>query len=185
MFRTCFSPSLSSSRLQATSNPSFLFILQNTTTHTYHPSCQYSFQKSVLPPSAKVVGYAFVFIMTYACAETKGESVARSATDEDDRSFGRVLQSNSFILYTVVLNPIFVVHVINGLLSLLSPDDVQHLDFTTSIRPHFDVHMQDGLCRVFTLMMVALQSVLCSSHSPRNPAPSVKSEDDGDRRSDA
>ncbi|EXJ65639.1 uncharacterized protein A1O5_11166 [Cladophialophora psammophila CBS 110553] len=67
----------------------------------------------------------------------------------------------------VLCNPVLVLHLINGLLSFLYPAATHNAIFDTSVQPHLDAHAQDGLCRLFTLFMVALQSALYSSQAAK------------------
>ncbi|OCT44176.1 hypothetical protein CLCR_00729 [Cladophialophora carrionii] len=98
-------------------------------------------------------------------------------SSEDNRSFYRLLHKNPLLLYTMVLNPVLVLHSINGFLSLLWPDVNSYSTFDTAVQPHFDVHAQDGFCRLFTVVLVALQSVLYSSHAGYGVSPDSKPEE--------
>ncbi|OAP59623.1 hypothetical protein AYL99_06921 [Fonsecaea erecta] len=84
----------------------------------------------------------------------------------------RVLQQNPSLLYTMIFcNPVLVLHCINGFLSFLYPTAAHDSMFVTSVQPHLDAHAQDGLCRLFTLFMVALQSALYSTQAARITTP--------------
>ncbi len=93
--------------------------------------------------------------------------IGRQLSSDDSPSLWRVLRNNPLLLYTMILNPVLVLHFINGLLSLLYPDDLQYAALNTSVQPHLDVHANDGFCRLFTVIMVALQSAVYSSRAPK------------------
>jgi hypothetical protein len=117
-------------------------------------------------------------------APMNGSSGHEQALSEDNPLFFRLLQMKPLLLYTMILNPVLVLHSINGFLSLLYPDVNPYSTFDTSIQPHIDVHAQDGFCRLFTVVMVALQSVLYSSHAPKITFPDSTSENGDDGHSD-
>jgi hypothetical protein len=117
-------------------------------------------------------------------APMNSPSEHEQAPSEDNPLFFRLLQMKPLLLYTMILNPVLVLHFINGFLSLLYPDVNPYSTFDTSIQPHIDVHAQDGYCRLFTVVMVALQSVLYSSHAPKVTFPDSTSENGDDGHSD-
>ncbi|KIX97139.1 uncharacterized protein Z520_07253 [Fonsecaea multimorphosa CBS 102226] len=114
-----------------------------------------------------------------------GASVKEQPSVRDTRSAWRLLQENPSFLYTMILcNPVLVLHSINGLLSFLYPAAAHDSIFDTLIQPHVDAHAQDGLCHLFTLFMVALQSALYSSQAARIPTPSPLDGDTDERAVD-
>ncbi len=80
----------------------------------------------------------------------------------------------------MILNPVLVLHFINGILTFLYPGNVQHPILNTSVQPYLDVHADDGFCRLFTVVMVTLQSALYSSHAP-GLALLIPTDEDGDQ----
>ncbi|KIW72788.1 hypothetical protein PV04_00963 [Phialophora macrospora] len=108
----------------------------------------------------------------------------QSPSEDNSPLFCRLLQMNPLLLLTTILNPVLVLHSINGFLSLLYPDVNPYSIFDTSIQPHIDVHAQDGFCRLFTVVMVVLQSVLYSSHVPKITFPDSTREHGDDGHSD-
>ncbi|OQV04788.1 hypothetical protein CLAIMM_09620, partial [Cladophialophora immunda] len=111
-----------------------------------------------------------------------GASAKGPPSFRDTRSAWRILQQNPSLLYTMIFcNPVLVLHVINGFLSFLYPTATHDSIFDTSVRPHLDAHAQDGLCRLFTLFMVALQSALYSSQAARITTPRLSDGDTDER----
>jgi len=88
-------------------------------------------------------------------------------------------QENQLILYTMIfLNPVLVLHSINGIISLLRPDINRNPMFSTFVQPHLDVHERDGLCQLFTVLIVTLQSALYSPQASKITIPISMDEDD-------
>ena len=85
----------------------------------------------------------------------------------------------------VFCNPVLVLHVLNGFISLIYPDTVKDSHVNTSVQPHLDVHAHDGFCRLFTLLMVGVQSALYSSQAPKITFPAPLSDDEDERDSGA
>lgn len=65
-----------------------------------------------------------------------------------------------FLSLAVLSNPVFVLHIANGILSILRPNSIKNSMFDTWIIPHLDVHADDEACRLFTIVMVLLQLVI-------------------------
>lgn len=108
-----------------------------------------------------------------------GSSAGRPENVNDDSSFWGLLRSNPSLLCTLILNPVLVLHLINGLLTFFYPGTIRHPISNTSIQPHLDVHANDGFCRLFTLVMVTIQSALYSSHAPKLALLTPPGEDGG------
>lgn len=70
----------------------------------------------------------------------------------------RCQQKRSFLYSAVFCNPVLILHFTNAFLSLLRPQAIRDPIFNTWINPHLDVHAHDGLCQIFTGLMVVLQS---------------------------
>lgn len=62
-----------------------------------------------------------------------------------------------FLYSAVLCNPVLIIHTINGLLSILQPNDTSNPIFDTYINAHFDVHSHDNFCRAFAILMVGVQ----------------------------
>ncbi|EXJ89694.1 hypothetical protein A1O3_02761 [Capronia epimyces CBS 606.96] len=70
----------------------------------------------------------------------------------------RLIKENCRLLYPMVFcNPVLILHFVNGLLSFLQPNTVYDPTFDTWINPHLDVHADDEICKVFTVLVVVLQ----------------------------
>jgi hypothetical protein len=81
----------------------------------------------------------------------------RPAVSEWIETAWRQVKDNRHILVpAVVCNPTLVLHALNVLSSCILPPEPSPA-LNTWIQPHLDVHANTGSCKIFVLLMVALQ----------------------------
>ena len=108
-------------------------------------------------------------------------STARILPSGEGHSIWRNIAINSSLLYTIIFNPVLVLHALNSILSFVYPTNLGSPTFNSGVQIHLDVHAHDGFCRLFTLVMVALQSALYFPHKSRTPQPTVTIDYDDNR----
>lgn len=87
-----------------------------------------------------------------------------------EKSWRKVSSHQRMLTSAVVCNPTLVLYSINKVLNFFRPMCLDTLPFDARIDPFLDVHAHDKSCKVFVLLMVALQLVL---YVPRTTKPST------------
>lgn len=82
-----------------------------------------------------------------------------------DETWRRIRTHQRMLTSAVVCNPTLVLYSINKVLSIFRPIRLLDTTFDVRIDPLLDVHAHDKSCKVFVVLMVALQLVL---YVPRN-----------------
>lgn len=82
-----------------------------------------------------------------------------------DKTWQKIKTHQRMLTSAVVCNPTLVLYSINKVLSIFRPTSRLDPAFDTWVDPLLDVHAHDRSCKVFVILIVALQLVL---YVPRN-----------------
>ncbi|KEF58296.1 uncharacterized protein A1O9_06222 [Exophiala aquamarina CBS 119918] len=83
-----------------------------------------------------------------------------------EKTWLKLKRNQRMLASAVVCNPTLVLYSINKVLSIFRPTYLLDPAFDAWVDPLLDVHAHDRSCKVFVLLMVALQIVL---YVPRTP----------------